>query len=353
MSANANQGPKGSRRAPKAKGGGGRNDGSGRRRGPSCDQGGKGGEVPRWAPGATALELVADGKRMRVLETLEDLGRTNLSGLAARSGVPNSTLSDILPRLVESNLVSRWQRGAVNLGVEVELLRPGVDLLVLVRHAHRIWSDRGQRGADRPVMSNESVPWIAPLVRSAALDVLAALDRSSVAGALQHQIDGLAPGQLRKRVRDLAAAGFVERTRGRRKQIRLHDTARLAAVYVVRAAHLEAVHRLPGATDPTPADMAAALRILAPLLELAPDLEGICELAVTGPGRESIQLEVKGGAAEALLYSEGPPDGLAEGTIAAWCEALLEGRRGKLKLDGDRSLGRAVARALHESLPWR
>jgi len=274
-------------------------------------------------------------------------------------GLGRSLVMRRLRKLSESGLVHR-ERGPGSDGhgedepghveTHYELTEAGRTLLEVAAEAarwERAWAAPSLRS--RPpgsgaiaLMSDLSVRRLMSTLADGALDTR----------ELDAILTELGRSALRRRLRDLALAGLLERRKfgqSRRYELTL-PARRLTSVAMVAGRWewqwMKPEQLLPGS------DLTELLRMVAPAARLRESVTGICQLRIEiKHGRDTdIFLAAHGGSVRALaLPPSVPPQAVGYAPPDVWCDTLLA-REGAISASGDERLLDEIVEALNRAL---
>ena len=199
-----------------------------------------------------------------------------------------------------------------------------------------------------------SKEWVLPIMRRSAV-------HPSDRGDLARHIPGLKDKGLETRLPLMLAAGIIaaEQRAGRGSPVSyaLTDRGRSAATIAMLANGLELTRGRP-ARPAVACDLAGYVRVISRLVELPQNVDGVCELVCDSPAAIEPRLALRigrGGIAALPAAWSGRASARAEGDPLAWFEALLNGRRRRLRIDGAADLAVELVRGLHRATValWR
>ncbi|MDX6601635.1 MAG: HxlR-like helix-turn-helix [Solirubrobacterales bacterium] len=313
--------------------------------------------------GGTVLSLIASPLSVPILRAHLD-GPLRLPDLRERlGGAAQTTLRGQVGNLRGIGALERHVRGGMPYTVENELTEVGRGVLA-VAEIVEAWLTRAPqgpitlgsepaKGAIRALVGG----WGSTMLRALAARPLSLTELSSVIG------DHSYPA-LERRLSAMRAARQVEpRPNGGRgaKPYGVTNWTRQAVAPLAAAGRCECEH-LAEATDPLARiDIEAAFLLSVPLVDLEITRSGSCLFAVdTGIARKAkgtdrlagVYVEIEGGGVVSCSSRlEQDPRTWAVGSIGAWVDAILEGKRDRLRLGGeDPKIADDLITRLHGSL---
>jgi DNA-binding HxlR family transcriptional regulator len=209
---------------------------------------------------------------------------------------------------------------------------------------------RGARSAVKALVDG----WSSSIIRALAARPLSLTE-------LNRLISDLNYPSLERRLGAMRLAGQIEAQQGRSRgtPYLVTDWLRRAVAPIAAAARWERRYAPAAASPIGRLDVEAGFLLAVPLLELGEGLSGVCRLAVevasANGNREPALAGVLVGVREGKLAScvsklQGPADGWASGTAAAWMQALIDGEIDLLEVGGDCALAFGVLDGLHGTL---
>jgi len=320
-------------------------------------------------PSATELPESPVAAGSKVLRLLASEPSTAIVGHLAEGPLRSSRLMERLPtcspRTVYRRLADLERLGAIARrrlaitppAVAYELTAPvGEDLLRAVEGPVQGWL-RYRKGIATEVHASVSLNLLAESWETSIFHELSCRERALT--GLGEAV-GLTHHQIGRRAKRLAAAGILDRNVGEDRMTRysLSESARLGASVIAAVARWEADHVRGSKASLDLADVAALLASVL-CLPCLPDRSG--EVFALTVGREgengatprfaSVWADVGDGGAVSCGFGPAPdPDGWAQGSVVAWLGALLDGKRGGLRVGGDAELIDAHLTRLHARL---
>jgi DNA-binding HxlR family transcriptional regulator len=321
---------------------------------------GRNGAGPRPRAGAGAISLFSVPLNGLVLRALAD-GPMRLSDLRREVGGPaQTTLRGNLANLIEIGVLSKRGRDDKPGVFENELTPFGKDLL-LVGNALEAWLDRAP-GGPLALESATATAAIKALVGGWASTIVRALAaRPLTLTELDRLIDSFTYPALERRLGAMRLASQIEPCPNGDRKRRPYTVSRWlreAIGPLIGAARCERRHTAFGAAPIARIDIEATFLLAAPLLRLAHDSSGHCQLSVeAGGGGTSVarvsgaQLEVdRGEVISCIARIEARPPSRALGSPAAWLDAVIERDAKLLDFGGDTELGWEIVHGLHDVL---
>ena len=266
-----------------------------------------------------------------------------------------STVNERLHRLLAAGIAAERRLSARPPRVAYHLTYQGAEARLIRQTAAR-WEARAAPACSEESLLPGSVAlrlladeWVLPIMRRLAVG-------SRRRGEIELRIPGLAEATLDDRLRRLRDAGVVRYQRHRGFPVRVEYRLTAAGCWLPAIALLATNwewrwSRL--ARPQVAADLVGLVRLTAPLVRIAANTRGVCELAVrsTSAIESSVVLGVSDGAIRVLPRSQRPPvDARAEALPLAWCSALASGLPSGLQISGSATLVNEVLAALHRTL---
>jgi DNA-binding HxlR family transcriptional regulator len=305
--------------------------------------------------GVKALSLLSSPLNVRLLTALAD-EPLPLSDLRDAVGSPpQTTMRDHLRQLTEGGVLERRRNGGFPRPAELELTRPGHELLsvAVVLHA---WLDGAPKealtlGGSRAKHAITALigGWQSNIMRALAPRPLSLTELDRTLGAIDYPL-------IQRRITALKRAGQVKAVRrpGRATPYAITDWLRRAISPLVVAARWEQRHASESATPVVKHDVEAAFMLTIPLLALPSELFGTCRMAVElpedegeGSGQAGVLITIEQGKVVSCASRlDEPADASAHGSPAAWLTAIIEDEPGALDLTGDTQLAAEVLHGL-------
>lgn len=305
--------------------------------------------------GAHALSLLSVPLNVHVLQALAEEPRSLMDLRRAAGSPPQTTMRGHLRALTEAGILERRRRDVFPGSVDLELGRPGRDLLV-VASILQSWLEMSPEGslqlgtpASKSAIKAVVEGWSTGVVRVLAARPLSLTELNSVITLLSYP-------SLERRLGAMRLAGQIERCSGdgRGTPYTVTDWLRRAIAPFAAAARWERQY-LPKQTAPiAKIDIESAFLLTVPLLSVASRHSGACRLAVESPNGTGenrlagVMVGVEDGRiASCVSRLEGDADAWASGSVAAWLRAVTEGNPEQLELGGDSSLATSLLDGLH------
>jgi DNA-binding HxlR family transcriptional regulator len=313
---------------------------------------------PSVAAGSSILRLLAADPSAAIVAVLAD---GPLRSGRLREALPSHSARTVYRRLEELERLGVIERLRLNVNppaIAYELTAPaGRDLLDVVEGPVEGWL-RLQASSQLEERRSASLALLAETWETQIFHALGCEERSLTEIGEETELTHHQAGSRAKR---LAAAGILDREAGKDRITRylLSDVGRLGAAVIGAAARWEETHLTDSGNGRLDLDDCTSL--LAGALAL-PRLRGYggrvfgltVEAEPNGSGEPrvaSVWAEVGETGAVACGLGSGPrPDAWAHGAIPAWLAALVDGRRGALRVGGESALVDAHLTRLHAEL---
>ncbi len=313
--------------------------------------------------GGTVLSLIAGPLSIPILRAHLE-GPLRLPDLRERiGGAAQTTLRGQVGNLRAIGALERHVRSGMPYTVENELTEVGKGVLG-VAAVVEAWLAQAPQGPIALGSEPAKVAiraligaWGSTTLRALAAQPLSLTELSSA-------ITDLSYPALERRLSAMRAARQIELSsdggRGA-KPYSVTEWTRQAVGPLAAAGRCECEH-LAGVTEPlTRIDIEAAFLLAVPLVDLTVNFRGSCLLAVdTGSWSDGesndrlagVHVDIEDGAvASCVSRLEQEPDTWALGTASSWLDAILEGRRDRLRMGGKNpKLATAVIEGIHRSL---
>jgi DNA-binding HxlR family transcriptional regulator len=307
--------------------------------------------------GAQTLLLLAAPLNAAILRALAG-GAMQLAELRRQTGAPaQTTLRAQLKRLVEIGVAQKHRRNRFPGVLEYELTPAGAELLPVADVLER-WLQIAPQG---PLRLDESPAkasikaladgWSTTILRALAAGPLSLTELDRLIGTLTYP-------SLQRRLGALRLAGQIEARPGtdRGTPYAVTDWLRQGVAPLAAAGRWERRHRSQLTPQIGRLEVEAAFLLTLPLLRPSSRLTGSCRLAVRLSNGAKEQLagvtaEIADGAMTACATElDGKPGAWAQGSAAAWLDAVIEHDVDSLELGGDRSLAGELIEGLHAVL---
>lgn len=306
--------------------------------------------------GAEALCMLAVPLNVNVLRTLEEgEGPTPLPDLRRATGHPPvTTMRSYLRRLVELGLVKRHREDDFPGSVSY-LMTPRGKRLLTVGEVLQVWLREAPEGevelgttAAKSAIKALVDGWSTGLIRALAARPLGLTELNRVIPQVSYPT-------LERRLTAMRQVGLIEsdpQSNGRVTRCAVTEWLRRSVAPITAAVGWEAAC-IP---DQTPApgriDAEAVLLLATPSIELPPEINGTCRLAVEF--RRGSDLEFAGvtlGISEGRVKScvsriDGTPDAWATGGVLDWFRWMRDTGDRRIEIGGDPAIAHAVADGL-------
>jgi len=310
-------------------------------------------DKPALRAGGQTLMLLAASLNVEILRYLEQ-GPRSLQDVRDQLGLPpQSTMRLHLRTLTGVGAIERRTRNEFPTSAEFEITQAGRDLLEVGDTVHA-WlqaspgepkglASTGATSAIKALVSG----WSSHLVRILAARPLSLTELDSLIPRISYP-------SLERRLTAMRECGLVgmPQTRGRLKPYEVTEWLRLAIVPITAAIGWERGYA-PESTPPVGRlDVEAAFLLGVPLLELPPEVNGKCRLAVevhdgASPVFAGVVVSIEAGEVTSCIANlEGEAEAWASGKPLTWLRQLSLKSDGELELGGDRTLARSLLGAL-------
>jgi len=296
-------------------------------------------------PGGVALGMLAGKWTVAVLGELgeEPLRLVELERVLPQAA--HGTLSARLRELASHGIVEHERVHDSAVHVECRLTERGHELSEIVADAALLERELPSAPRARGAPGERIVRWLAdPYTRA----IRRALANGPLSPAeIERSQLGLAHSTVLRRANRLARAGLlISSGRSGARRYELVDTCRRLARIVVRASLCE--RRWAGADAPVQSDIRGLVHMIAPIARPPSGLTGACRLQVRGdPGEAAIDIAL--GRGRLLAHAVAPTvtiDAHGRADSEEWGWALLHGDLGRIEVEGDHALLKAVVVAL-------
>lgn len=310
--------------------------------------------LPR--PGAKTLELLANPLNATILEQLAD-GPKRLAELRkGSSSAPQTTVRAHLKGLEQADLAVLQPRDGSPRILEWALTDAGKDLLFVAAALERWLKDAPEGplafGSDAGKMAITALVggWSSTLLCLLAAGPLSLTELAECIKAVSYP-------SLERRLSAMRLAGQLKTIKGDGKGTPYEVTEWLQQGVGPLAAAMrwEYTHRSEETAALTRSDTEAAFLLALPLLHLALDLNGSCQLAVQVDDEDGshcgalAQIE-RGRVVSCAVELGNGADGSATGTPPEWALAVLEASTQALELGGDKKLAGGLVDGLHAAM---
>jgi DNA-binding HxlR family transcriptional regulator len=308
--------------------------------------------------GGYGLSLLSVPLNIDVLTALEDGPRPLIDLRRAAGSPPQTTMRGYLRALTEAGVLVRSRQSACPSAVDFALGRAGRDLLQVARileawlaHAPGGSLELGGSGAKSATKALID-GWSSSIVRALAARPFSLTELSRLISALNYP-------SLERRLTALRLSSLIESCsgNGRARPYRVSLWLRQAMAPLVAAARWERRHLPKRAAPIGRIDIEAAFLLAVPVLELSPEVSGVCRLAVElpdgvqRPGLAGALVEVEDGRVVSCHSNlSGNISAAAVGSARGWLAAAVENDISDLELSGDRELALALLDALPQTL---
>ncbi len=311
---------------------------------------------PQTRAGGRALTILAAPLNLLVLRALSERPM-RLAELLKATGLPaQTTLRGHLANLVELGVLQKRPTQQMPYAVENELTPLGRGLLDVADRLE-IWL-KGAPDGSIPLESAAAKGAIKALVdgwESKMMRALAARPLSLT--QLDRLISDFSYPALERRLASMRLAGLVEGQRGQGggTPYAVTDWARLGVAPLAAASHCERVHMSDNSAPVAQIDIEAAFLLATPLVGLAPDVAGSCQLEVEAspgvvPRPAGVQVTVEHGRVVTCVSRlQQSPGAYAAGTALKWFHAVKDGQVEELRFGGSGRLAEEVVGGLHSA----
>jgi len=319
-----------------------------------CNRRNENGETMR--AGAQTLTLLGAPRNVLILEALAEGPMGQLDLRRAAGSPAQSTLRGHTKALEECGAMTRRRRDTFPGTLEYELTEPGRELLDVASHLQH-WLGRAPReplelGSDAAKAAIKGLVdgWLARMLAPLADSPLSLTE-------LDKRLSALSYPTIERRLETMRLAEQVVPAPRKSAGTPYAPTRWLRfGVAPLAAASRWEHRRQPEAASPiTRLEVASALSIAGPLLELEGSPSGLLQTAVKHARKRKRSLgviEVDGGTIASFgdVYPRRKPDAWASGTADAWFSAILDGDQAGLRLDGDECLSATLLNRIHDVL---
>ncbi len=307
--------------------------------------------------GTHALTLLSVPLNVHMLTALaeEPLSLTDLR--RAVGSPPQTTMRGHMRELTRLGILERHRDSDFPGTVDVELGPPGRDLLV-VMEVMQTWLTYAPDGPLQPgsVAARSAIKaltegWSSSIVRALAAKPLSLTDLNRLISSLNYP-------SLERRLGALRLTGQIEpcRSAGRSTPYVATEWLRRAIAPLGASARWERKHAPEESAAIGRLDIESAFLLCVPMLQLPPELSGICRLSVDVRGGGEHRLAgvlarvVDGRVVACTSRLEGNADGWASGSAPAWFRAVIERAPSNLEVGGDVDLVEAIVNGLRGAL---
>jgi DNA-binding HxlR family transcriptional regulator len=272
---------------------------------------------------------------------------------------PASTMRTYLRELTELGVVERKQEAGFPGSVELHITRQG-EMLLAVSETLQRWLDLAPEGPI-PLGSIAAKSATKALVDGWSTGIVRALAARPFALTELHRLlSQLSYPSLERRLTAMRVIGQVEATRDRGSRgtpYKATEWLRQAVAPLIAAASWER-RSIPAETRPlSRIDVEAAFLLAAPLLELPPEVSGVCRLTVelrNGSGTDYAGVKVslaEGRVASCLTRLAGDADAWVSGSPTDWLGWGNGSGGDRIEVSGQVSLARTLLDAFLAALP--
>jgi len=308
--------------------------------------------------GGKVLALLAAPLNLQIIRALADRPM-RLADLRKATGLPaQTTLRGRLSNLVELGVLAKRPTRQMPYAVENELMPLGEELLTVADRLESWLAKapegpvtlemRAAKGAIRALVDG----WESKMMRALAARPLSLTQ-------LDRLIAELSYPALERRLASMRLAGLVEAGPSRGAggtPYTVTPWARLGVSPLIAASHCERLHMEHDSAPVTQIDIECAFLLATPLVGLAPNLAGTCQLEVeSAPGAprapSGVLVEVdQGKVVSCVSQLAESPTAFAAGSPGRWFRAVQEGSIEELRFGAGDGLARALVGGLHSAL---
>ncbi|HET7574509.1 MAG TPA: winged helix-turn-helix transcriptional regulator [Solirubrobacterales bacterium] len=303
--------------------------------------------------GSTALSLLSGPLNVDILRTLEKepLGPVDLRRTVGFP--PQSTMRVYIRTLAELEVVERRRQNEFPGSVDYVLTDGGTALLEVGR-VLQAWL-REAPGGEIELGTTAAKTAVKALVEGWSTNIVRALSaRALTLTDLNRLIPSVSYPSLERRLTAMRLRGLAERTPGdgRGSPYAASTWMRRAVVPLGAAMAWERRHAPGGTTPIGRLDVEAAFLLAVPLMDLGPQANGRCRLAVELQGGSSpvfagVSLCIEEGRVVSCVSRlDGEAEAWVSGTPIAWFGRMDGSAAGELELGGDTTLAASVTDAL-------
>jgi DNA-binding HxlR family transcriptional regulator len=303
--------------------------------------------------GSTALSLLSAPLNVDILRTLE---KEPLGPVELRRAVgfpPQSTMRVYIRTLAELGVLERRRENEFPGSVDYVLSKGGLALLEVAK-VLEVWLQDAPDG-EIELGTTSAKTAVKALVEGWSTNIVRALSaRSLTLTELNRLIPSVSYPSLERRLTAMRLRGLAQRTPGdgRGSPYAASPWLRRAVVPLGAAMAWERRHA-PGATGPIGRlDVEATFLLAVPLLDLGPQANGRCRLAVELQGGSSpvfagVSLNIEDGRVVSCVSRlDGDAEAWVSGTPIAWFGRMDGSEEGELELGGDSTLASSITEAL-------
>ncbi len=306
--------------------------------------------------GERTLALLSTPLNVSILRALSERPM-RLAELRQATGLPaQTTLRGHLGMLGEMGALEKRPTQRMPYAIENGLTPMGEEL-VGVAGSLGAWLERApahpiflDSGAAKGIVKAFVDGWGSRLVSTLAARPMSLTE-------LDREITEFSYPALERRLSSMRMAGLIvaQPGNGSGTPYALTEWARRGVRPLAAAARCERVHMRERAAPVTRADVEGAFLLATPLVDLAEDSSGVCQLQVEadlGLSSESgVQVEVEHGRVVTCAPGIGDKSAsYASGTAAGWLSAIKEGAIDELQFGGGTPLAEQLVRAMHVTL---
>jgi DNA-binding HxlR family transcriptional regulator len=308
--------------------------------------------------GAHTLTLLSVPLNVQVLQALEEEPLSLIDLRRALGSPPQTTMRSHLRALDELGIVGRRRQAGFPGSIDYQLAAPGTELLFVAKVLDA-WLDTAPEGALQlgSVGAKSAIKalvdgWSSTIVRALAARPLSLTELNQIIASFNYP-------SLERRLGAMRLASQIEARPGRTRgtPYAVTDWMRRAVAPLVAALRWEQRHPSPAAAPISRLDVESIFLLTVPLVDLRPELEGVCRLAVEvessegGPGPAGVVVSVEQGRVVSCLSRlRAEVDSWAWGTSPAWIGAMIGDEPDQLELGGNGDLAAALVDGVHEAL---
>lgn len=308
--------------------------------------------------GSHALCALAVPLNVHVLQSLDE-APLSLPDLRRTLGHPPvTTMRSYLRKLTELRVIERHREIDFPGSVSYAITRPGKKLVEVLEVLQGWLEDAPEGPVELGSIASKSAikalvdGWDAGLVRALAARPLGLTE-------LNRLISQLSYPALERRLTAMRQVGLVEPEPQRTDRVsrcRITQWHRLAVAPLAAAAAWECEFIPEDVSPPGRLDAEAAFLLGVPLLNLSPEVEGVCRLAVEfrrGSDREfaGVTVAIQEGQVQSCVTGiEEEPDAWASGSVVAWVNWLRGSESHRVEIGGDQGLVRDLREGFGRAL---
>lgn len=301
------------------------------------------------------MTVLATPLNLLILRALADRPM-RLAELRRATGLPaQTTLRGHLTSLSELGVVEKRPTQQMPYAVEIELTALGRELLEVADRLE-VWLNQApegpiqlESGGAKGVIKAFVDGWGSTIMRGLAWRPMSLTE-------LDRRIATFSYPALERRLASMRMAGLVEArpSGGIGTPYTVTEWARKGIAPLAAAGRCEMLYMRGRATPISQVDIEAAFMLATPLVGMAPDVAGSCQLEVeTESADESAGVTVVVEAGKVVSCEselESDPSTFAIGSTAMWFSAVNDGDLAELRFGGGRELAEEIVRGLHSAL---